>query len=294
MNNKAKIIDGKALANAIQDEIAKEIISLREKTRITPGLAVIIVGDNKASSLYVKNKIIACKKVGMHSFEYSLPKDISEKTLINKIDSLNKDHKVHGILVQLPLPKHINSFNVINAINQSKDVDGFTAINIGKSTIGEDCFVPCTPQGVLILIKQVLTDLSSTKSLVIGRSNIVGKPMLQILLQENSTVTIAHSYTKNLAKLCKEADIIVAAIGKEKFIQGSWIKTGAIVIDVGINYEQSGKIIGDVDFAEAINYAGYITTVPGGVGPMTVACLLKNTLKAATKQIPNFAMHHQQ
>lgn len=280
-NTDAKIIDGKAIASKLRQEISQEVANLQSHYNIRPGLAVILVGDDPASKLYVRNKIIACKAVGITSFEIYPDSNISEKDLITKIKSLNEDDNIHGILVQLPLPKHINPINIINSIDPRKDIDGFTAINTGKLVSAQDCFVPCTPQGCLILIKTVIENLQGLHALIIGRSNIVGKPMMHVLLQENCTVTIAHSYTKNIEKLCKIADILIVAAGKSHLIKKDWIKKEAIVIDVGINYTEDNKIIGDVDFNEVIKVAGAISPVPGGVGPMTVACLLKNTVKAA-------------
>ncbi len=275
--DKAQIINGKLIAEELRRNIAQEVSSLP----IVPGLAVILVGDNPASKLYVRNKIIACKNVGINLFECYLDYDIAESALIEQINNLNNNHQVHGILVQLPLPAHINSTNIINAIAPQKDVDGFTATNLGNLVTAQDCFVPCTPQGCLILIKTIVQDLSGLNALIVGRSNIVGKPMLHVLLQENCTVTLAHSYTNNLQDLCGQADILVVAAGQAQLVKGAWIKEGAIVIDVGINYTHANKIIGDVEFDKALYQAKAITPVPGGVGPMTVACLLKNTLKAA-------------
>lgn len=279
--DKTKIINGKLVAENLRIKIAEEVSSLS----IVPGLAVILVGDNPASKLYVRNKITACKNVGINLFEFYLNNDISENSLIKQIEQLNNNDQVHGILVQLPLPSHINSINIINAIDPKKDVDGFTANNLGKLVTAQDCFVPCTPQGCLILIKTIIKDLSGLNALIVGRSNIVGKPMLHVLLQENCTVALAHSYTKNLEDLCRNADILVVAAGKEQLVKGSWIKKDSIVIDVGINYTKENKIIGDVEFNEALKRAKAITPVPGGVGPMTVACLLKNTLKAAKNSV---------
>lgn len=275
-----KIIDGKSIAKNIRSEIATSINDFKNSHHIIPGLAVILVGEDPASQLYVRNKIKACNEVGINLFEYYLPSDISERTLISKIEMLNKDPKVHGILVQLPLPKHIDQINIINVINPNKDVDGFTVSNLGKLITGQNCFVPCTPQGCLILIKQVIQDLKGLNALVVGRSIIVGKPMFHVLEMENATATLAHSYTKNIEELCNNADILVVAAGSPELIKGEWIKPGAIVIDVGINYLDN-KIVGDVQFTSAVNIAKAITPVPGGVGPMTVTCLLKNTLKAA-------------
>lgn len=277
----AKVIDGKAIAAKIREDIASQVLLLQSTLNITPGLAVILVGENPASKLYVRNKISACKKAGIDSFEFYPAVDISEKELLYLITSLNSNSKVHGILVQLPLPKHINPINIINAIDPKKDVDGFTAINFGKLVTAQDCFVPCTPQGCLILIKHAVENLRGLNALIVGRSNIVGKPMLHVLLQENCTVTIAHSYTSNLQDLCKRADILIAAVGSAEIIKGDWVKEGSVVIDVGINYNNEGKIIGDVDFTGVLKKVKAISPVPGGVGPMTVACLLKNTLKSA-------------
>lgn len=276
-----KIIDGKLIASQLRQKIAEEVTALKLEKNITPGLAVILVGDHPASKLYVRNKITACKQVGINLFEFYLSADISENDLLNIIKELNKNIEVHGILVQLPLPNHINTTNIVNSIDPKKDVDGFTPTNLGKLVTQQDCFIPCTPQGCLILIKTIVDNLDGLNALVVGRSNIVGKPMFHVLLQENCTVTLAHSHTKNLEELCKNADILVVAVGKGHMIPGSWIKTGAIVIDVGISYDSNGIISGDVDFEQAILKAKAISPVPGGVGPMTITCLLKNTLKAA-------------
>lgn len=281
----AQIIDGKAIASEIRSEIADQILALKNTTDIVPGLAVILVGDHPASKLYVRNKIRACQQVGIALFEHYLSVAISESELCELIQKLNNNKQVHGILVQLPLPEHINPIKIINTINPKKDVDGFTATNFGKLVTAQDCLVPCTPQGCLILIKSIIENLEGLNALIIGRSNIVGKPMLHVLLQENCTVTIAHSYTKDLDKLCKQADIVIAAVGQANLIKGSWIKPGAIVIDVGINYIDQKNIIGDVELNQAIKHAKAISPVPGGVGPMTVTCLLKNTLKAAKQSL---------
>lgn len=281
LNVDTQIIDGKAIAAKLRQEIAHEVKDLQQNYDITPGLAVILVGDDPASKLYIRNKITACKAVGIALFEFYLASDISEKELIEKINSLNENKDVHGILVQLPLPKHINPINIINTIDPKKDVDGFTAINTGKLVLAQNCFVPCTPQGCLILIKTILEDLKGLNAVIIGRSSIVGKPMFHVLLQENCTVTIAHSYTKDLEKLCRSADILIVAAGKKHLVKKDWVKPGAVVIDVGINYTEDNLITGDVDFQEVSKIAGAISPVPGGVGPMTVTCLLKNTVKAA-------------
>jgi methylenetetrahydrofolate dehydrogenase (NADP+) / methenyltetrahydrofolate cyclohydrolase len=278
------IIDGKSIAAAIREQIADDVTKLKNDKQITPGLAVVLVGEHPPSKLYVRNKVVACQKVGIDLFEFYLPAETSEFSLLSLLQELNNNDKVHGILVQLPLPLHINSSNIINMIDPSKDVDGFTASNLGKLITQQDCFVPCTPQGCMLLIKTVVDDLRGLNALVVGRSNIVGKPMLHLLLQENSTVTIAHSYSKNLRELCQNADILVAAVGKAKIIPGEWIKPGAIVIDVGISYNSENKISGDVEFDEAIKKAKAISPVPYGVGPMTITCLLKNTLKSAQQK----------
>jgi methylenetetrahydrofolate dehydrogenase (NADP+)/methenyltetrahydrofolate cyclohydrolase len=250
----------------------------------------VLVGSDPASQVYVRNKAKQTKEVGMNSFEYILPEETTQKQLLAKVESLNKDSKVHGILVQLPLPKHINELSIINAIAPEKDVDGFHPVNVGKATTGQpDAIISCTPLGCVMLIKDVLgDDLSGKKALVIGRSNIVGKPVANLLVQQNATVTIAHSRTANLKEECKNADIIVAAVGKPQMVKGDWVKPGAVVIDVGINRitleDGSAKLVGDVDFASASQVASAITPVPGGVGPMTIACLLSNTLKATCQQ----------
>ncbi|MEM7617564.1 MAG: bifunctional methylenetetrahydrofolate dehydrogenase/methenyltetrahydrofolate cyclohydrolase FolD [Pseudomonadota bacterium] len=284
------IIDGKLCADKIIEQLAVEVANLKSQFDIVPGLAVIIVGDNPASKVYVKNKVIKTKAVGMNSYEYNLPADISQQQLISKIDELNNDKSVNGILVQLPLPDHIDESSVINNIDPAKDVDGFHVTNSGLLATGQSALVPCTPQGCLILLKEYQADLSGLKALIVGRSNIVGKPMASLLLQENCTTTIAHSKTKDIVAECQQADIVVAAIGKANFIQGDWLKKGSIVIDVGINRVENkdgngkAKLIGDVDFASAKSKVKAITPVPGGVGPMTIACLLKNTVKAAKMQ----------
>lgn len=273
----ARIIDGKAAAAKLRKDIAEDVAKLRVK----PGLAVVLVGSDPASQIYVKSKVKQTKEVGMNSFEYLLPETTDQQTLLATIDALNRDPNVHGILVQLPLPKQIDENAVLAAIDPAKDVDGFHVINAGKLATGQSGFVPCTPLGCLILLKETLGDLSGKKALVLGRSNIVGKPMAALLLQENCTVTVAHSKTKNIEEEARQADILVAATGKPEMVKGSWIKPGATVIDVGINRLPDGKIVGDVAFEEVAKIASAITPVPGGVGPMTIACLLKNTLTAA-------------
>lgn len=272
-----QIINGKEIAAELREEIKEEVGSLSSK----PGLAVILVGDDPASQVYVGNKIKACEKVGIQSFENKLPETASQDDVMAAINTFNNDPDIHGILLQLPVPKHLDSNALIQAIDPAKDVDGLTYTNVGKLVSGEDCLTPCTPQGSLHLIKTVQTDLSGLNAVIIGRSLLFGKPMAQLLLAENCTVTQAHSRTKDLESVCKNADILVAAVGREKMVKGNWIKPGAIVIDVGINRMDDGKLCGDVDYDQALNNAKAITPVPGGVGPMTIACLLKNTLIAA-------------
>jgi len=282
------IIDGKAYAAELRGQIKAGVEEIKGKHSITPGLAVILVGNDPASEVYVGNKGKMCREVGMEAFDFRMLADTTESQLIAKIKELGQDKKVNGILVQLPLPKHINESAVINAIDPLKDVDGLHAINAGKLATGQDGIVPCTPLGCLMLIKSVARDLSGKNALIIGRSNLVGKPMAQLLLRESCTVTISHSRTKNLPELCRNANIVVAATGKPEMIKGEWIRSGAIVIDVGINRihlsDGSTKLVGDVAYAEALQNAKAITPVPGGVGPMTIACLLANTLKAACLQ----------
>lgn len=276
-------IDGKAIAAALRDDIARDVSALKEKG-VEPGLAVILVGDDPASHVYVGNKVKACEAVGIKSYEQRLSVDASEKEIRHVINNLNMNPKVHGILLQLPLPDHLADVqeSLVQTIAPEKDVDGLTTINAGKLFLGmEDGLVPCTPQGSLLLIKSVKDNLSGLNAVVIGRSNLFGKPMAQLLLRENCTVTTAHSRTQDLAGVCKNADILVAAVGRPKMVKADWIKPGAIVIDVGINRMDDGKLCGDVDYAGAFDVAGAITPVPGGVGPMTIACLMQNTLKAA-------------
>ncbi len=285
----ATIIDGKAYAAKLREQVGAEVAELKTKHKITPGLAVVLVGADPASEIYVNSKGKMCREAGMESFDFRMPDTTTEAELLAKIKALNEDKKVNGILVQLPLPKHINESAVINAIDPLKDVDGFHVINAGKLATGQQGLVPCTPFGCLLLIKSVLgDDLSGKNAVIIGRSNIVGKPMANLLLNANCTVTITHSRTKNLAELCARAHIVVAAVGKPEMVKGEWIKNGAVVIDVGINRitlsDGSKKLVGDVAFAEAAERAKAITPVPGGVGPMTIACLLSNTVKAACLQ----------
>jgi methylenetetrahydrofolate dehydrogenase (NADP+)/methenyltetrahydrofolate cyclohydrolase len=277
----AALIDGKLIAANLRTEIRHEVEKLKAGG-IRPALAVILVGDDPASHVYVGNKVKACQEVGIESIERRLPENATAAEIGTLIKSLNDDTAVHGILLQLPLPKHINSDPLIQMIAPEKDVDGLTFVNAGKLVAGDDSgMVPCTPQGSLRLIHSVKTDLTGLNAVVIGRSLLFGKPMAQLLLAQNCTVTIAHSKTKDLPAVCAQADILVAAVGRAKMVKGDWIKPGAIVIDVGINRQDNGKLCGDVDFEQAVQVAGSITPVPGGVGPMTIACLLQNTLKAA-------------
>ena len=281
----AKLIDGKAIAAQIRAEIATETREFKEKNGIAPGLAVIIVGENPASQVYVRNKHRACEEVGFASFGYELPADTDEETLLALIDTLNKDSKVHGILVQLPLPKHLDEEKVLLAISPEKDVDAFHPYNVGRIMIGNYDFLPCTPAGVMALLECTGVEISGRECVVVGRSNIVGKPQALLLLEKNGTVTVCHSRTKNLAEVCRRADILVCAIGKPEFFTKEYVKEGAVVIDVGMNRRPAdGKLCGDVDFASVEPVASAITPVPGGVGPMTITMLLKNTFTAARKQ----------
>lgn len=276
----AKLLKGKEVSARIKDEIKNEVIKLKERG-IEPGLAVILVGDDPASKVYVNNKKKACEYTGIKSFEYLLPENTTEEELLRLIEKLNEDKEVSGILCQLPLPEHINEESVINAISPTKDVDAFHPVNVGKIMTGNYDFVPCTPAGVMELIKESGIDINGKECVVVGRSNIVGKPMAMLLLHSNGTVTICHSKTKDLAEKTRKADILVAAVGIPEFIKGDMIKPGAVVIDVGINRIAPKKLVGDVEFEAAEKVAGAITPVPGGVGPMTIAMLMKNTLKAA-------------
>ena len=280
----ANIIDGKAVSAAVKQEVADEAARLKDEKGLKVGLAVVIVGNDSASRVYVNNKKKACEAVGFQSFEYALDENTTQEQLLDLVNVLNRDDRVNGILVQLPLPKHIDEKAVINAISPEKDVDAFHPENVGKIMIGEYSFLPCTPAGVMRLIESTGVDISGKKCVVVGRSNIVGKPQAMLLLQKNGTVTICHSRTQNLKEECRAADILVVAIGKAKFITGDMIKEGAVVIDVGMDRDENGKLCGDVDFESAEKVAGYITPVPGGVGPMTIAMLMKNTLTAAKQQ----------
>ena len=279
----ANLIDGKAVSAKVKANVKAEADALRAKG-ISIGLAVVIVGDNPASRVYVNNKKKACADVGFESFEYALPESTTEAELLELVDKLNNDSRVNGILVQLPLPKQINETAVINAIRPEKDVDAFHPENVGHIMIGDYSFLPCTPAGVMELIADTGVDVCGKNCVVIGRSNIVGKPMAMLLLHKNGTVTITHSKTKNLKEICAQADILVAAVGRAKFVTPDMVKEGAVVIDVGMNRNEAGKLCGDVDFDACRDKAGYITPVPGGVGPMTIAMLMRNTLTAAKQQ----------
>lgn len=277
----AKIIDGKAISAQIREEIAQKVQVYSEKTGTRPGLAVIIVGDNPASQVYVRNKKKACEQVGFNSWVYEMPESTTQDELNALIDKLNCDSTVHGILVQLPLPKHLDEKEVILRIKPEKDVDAFHPYNVGRITIGDPKFLPCTPAGIMELLKRSNIEIAGKECVVIGRSNIVGKPMALLLLAENGTVTVCHSKTRDLKDVCKRADILVVAIGKADFVTADMVKEGAVVIDVGMNRNAEGKLTGDVDFASVSEIASYITPVPGGVGPMTITMLLQNTLTAA-------------
>ena len=277
------IIDGKAVSKKVKEDVKAECEQLKAKG-ITPGLAVIIVGDDPASQVYVHNKEVACEACGFYSVKYALPAETTQDELNALVDKLNKDDKINGILCQLPLPSHLDDKEVINRIDPLKDVDAFHPVNVGAIMIGDYNYLPCTPAGVMELIHSTGIDVSGKKAVVMGRSNIVGKPMAMLLLHENATVEITHSRTQNLADITKEADILVAAIGKAKFVKADMVKDGAVVIDVGMNRDENGKLCGDVDFEAVKDKCSFITPVPGGVGPMTIAMLMKNTLTAAKIQ----------
>ena len=282
----AKIIDGKAFAARVRGEVAAHVARLKADRGITPGLAVVLVGEDPASEVYVRSKGKSTLEAGMNSYEHRLPAETSEAELLALIARLNADPTVNGILVQLPLPKHLNADLVINAIDPAKDVDGFHISNVGLLGTGQKAMVPCTPLGCLMMLRDHLGSLAGMEAVVVGRSNIVGKPMAQLLIGDSCTVTVAHSRTRDLGEVCRRADILVAAVGRPEMITGDWVKPGATVIDVGINrVERDGKarLVGDVDFASAAKVAGAITPVPGGVGPMTIACLLANTLTACCR-----------
>ena len=291
----ASLIDGKAFSHALVERVAAAAARLEATHGITPGLAVVIVGEDPASQIYVRNKGETTLKAGMRSDTHRLPDTTPQAELLALIAALNTDAGIHGILVQLPLPKHIDSAAVLGAIDPDKDVDGFHVVNVGRLAVGLPGMVPCTPLGSLMMLKDQLGDLSGLNAVIVGRSNIVGKPMAQLLIGESCTVTVAHSRTRDLPALCRTADILVAAVGRPEMIKGDWIKPGATVIDVGINRvpsrdpvkaaEGKTRVVGDVDFAEAVQVAGRITPVPGGVGPMTIACLLANTYTAACRSV---------
>jgi methylenetetrahydrofolate dehydrogenase (NADP+)/methenyltetrahydrofolate cyclohydrolase len=280
----AKIIDGKAYAEGLRRRIAKAVAELKAKHNLTPGLAVVLVGEDPASKVYVANKAKQTVEAGMNSWEHRLPAETSQAVLLALIDKLNNDPACHGILVQLPLPNHIDSAKVLGAVSPAKDVDGFHVVNVGRLSTGQDSLVACTPVGSVMLAKDAMGKLDGLEAVVIGRSNIVGKPVAQLLLAENCTVTIAHSKTRDLPAVVRRGDLVIAAVGRPEMVKGDWLKPGACVIDVGINrIERNGKatLVGDCDFASCAKVAGSITPVPGGVGPMTIACLLHNTVRAA-------------
>ncbi len=279
-----QIIDGKKVSAQVKEEVKKQTLELKETHKITPGLAVVIVGDDPASRVYVNNKKKACEFVGFKSEEYALPAETTQEELLNLVETLNNKKNINGILVQLPLPKHLDDKAVIEAISPLKDVDAFHAVNVGKIMLGEYDFLPCTPAGVMEMLHSYNIEVSGKNCVVIGRSNIVGKPMAMLLLHENGTVTICHSRTKNLAEICSQADILVAAVGRPKFVTADMVKEGAVVIDVGMDRDENGKLCGDVDFENVKDKCSFITPVPGGVGPMTISTLMKNTLKACRIQ----------
>ncbi|MGA2526714.1 MAG: bifunctional methylenetetrahydrofolate dehydrogenase/methenyltetrahydrofolate cyclohydrolase FolD [Smithellaceae bacterium] len=277
----AVIIDGNKIAQEIRQAVSKEALVLKEKTGVVPGLAVILVGEDPASKVYIARKAMACAEAGFLSREYRLPADTGETKLLNIIKELNADKLIHGILVQLPLPKHIHPDKIIAAIDPRKDVDGFHPYNMGELVAGNPLYIPCTPRGIMELISRTGIELTGKEAVVVGRSNIVGKPIALLLLTQNATVTICHSRTKNLSTVTGRADVLIAAVGKARMIKADMVKKGAIVIDVGVNRLENGKLTGDVAFDEVAVKASYITPVPGGVGPMTIAMLMKNTLEAS-------------
>lgn len=279
----AEIINGKELAKKIRKDLKKEVNELKENG-VNPKLAVIMVGDDPGSTVYVRNKSKACEKVGIDFEEFLFDSDTTEEELLNTIDKLNADKSIHGILLQSPVPKHIDINKAFRRISPNKDVDGFNPINVGNMTIGEDAFISCTPYGIVKMLEEYNIETEGKKAVILGRSNIVGKPMIQCMLNKNSTVTVCHSRTKNIGDIIKDSDIVIAAIGKSKFVKKDMIKDGAVIIDVGINRLEDGSITGDVDYDEVFEKASYITPVPGGVGPMTIAMLLSNVVKAAKLQ----------
>lgn len=281
----AQLIDGKGLAQSIREDLARDVHDFRQRTGVIPGLAVILVGDDPASAVYVKNKKKACDTAGLMVDDYALPASTSQKDLLSLIDKVNQDTNIHGILVQLPLPGHIDSEAVLHAVDPQKDADGFHPYNIGRLVEGHPIFIPCTPKGVIKMIQSTGQSIEGKRAVVLGRSNIVGKPVAMLLLHQHATVTICHSRTKDLAAVCREADIVVAAIGKAEFVKGDMVKDGAVVVDVGINRRDSGGLVGDVDFEAVRQHAGWISPVPGGVGPMTIAMLLQNTVEGAKRSV---------
>ena len=289
MDSKAIVIDGSAMAERLRNEVAHRVEAFRSATSIDPSLAVVMVGDDAASQVYVRNKMKQTAVVGIRSVEKRLPRQASESEVLEIIQELNEDSSIHGILVQLPLPEHIDPSVVVDAIDPNKDVDGLHRNNVAALVLGEEGVVPCTPTGCLLMLRQYAENLSGMRAVILGRSRLVGKPLAELLLRENCTVTMAHSKTAELPTLCRSADILVAAIGRPNFVQGEWIKPGAIVIDVGMNRikDNDGKrrLVGDVDYQAALSVAQAVSPVPGGVGPMTVVCLLRNTIQAAERQL---------
>ncbi len=281
----ASIINGKEIAANIRNSLKAEVQKLKEKEGVTPGLAVVLVGENPASKVYVRNKGKACEEAGIRSFQHDLPAETGEEDLLNLIERLNNSKDVHGILVQLPLPFHIDETRVIEAIAPRKDVDGFHPYNLGRLVMGKPLLEPCTPLGIVKLLDSIRVDISGMEAVIVGRSNIVGKPMALMLLKRNATVTVCHSRTRDIEDKIRRADLVIAAVGKAEFVKGDWIKEGAVVIDVGINRAAGGGLVGDVDFQGASRRASFITPVPGGVGPMTIAMLLNNTVDAARMSI---------
>ncbi|MFH1263410.1 MAG: bifunctional methylenetetrahydrofolate dehydrogenase/methenyltetrahydrofolate cyclohydrolase FolD [Pseudomonadota bacterium] len=277
------LLDGKAFAKKIRSDLTTRIRTFSARTGVIPGLATLLVGDNAASKVYVGSKVKTCGEVGIHSRKIELSADLAEGSLIKEIEALNRDPAIHGILVQLPLPKQIRPERILDAVDPSKDVDGFHVINAGRLATGQPGFVPCTPLGIVRLLEEYKVPIEGKRAVVVGRSNIVGKPVAQLLLNRHATVTICHSRTIDLPAVCREADILIAAIGKAEVVRGDWIQPGAAVVDVGINRNPDGTLTGDVKFSEASERAGWLTPVPGGVGPLTIAMLLSNTLEAAEK-----------
>lgn len=280
----AQIIDGKAIANKLKLQIGQEVEQLKAQG-VQPGLAAVLVGDNPASVIYVRNKRKACDEVGIDSFEHRLPEQTTQEDLLRLIESLNSNPKVHGILIQLPLPKQINTDRVLNAVSPAKDVDGLHPCNVGRLTMGTPQFVPCTPAGVIAMLDEYKIPIEGQRAVIVGRSNLVGRPLSLLLMHRHATITVCHSRTKEIGAICREGDILVAAMGKPKFITAEMVKEGAVVIDVGINRLQTGQLVGDVDFEPVSKKAGWITPVPGGVGPMTVVMLMYNTLQSAKRSV---------